>query len=81
MTRRRAPEIPADVVGDVVGVEASFRAKQLTVRVAPRARVELEGEGEARTCRTGIPPSGTKDGETYRDVSATVTIRARVGRT
>ena len=62
---------------DAVAIEARCRARELVVRKAPRARVSFVGEGEVEHHREGIPPTGTEDGERYRDVEAEISIRSR----
>jgi hypothetical protein len=64
---------------DAVGVDASFRAKQLYVKTPPHARVIFEGnDGRETTRRVGIPPTGTQSGHGYRDVSVRVNARGRL---
>lgn len=63
---------------DAVAIGASCRAERLAVGAAPRARVAFEGDGDVETHRTGIPPTGTEDGEEYRNVSVEVRIRGRL---
>ncbi|MBX3217724.1 MAG: hypothetical protein KF850_37305 [Labilithrix sp.] len=63
---------------DAVVIGASCRAEKLAVGAAPRARVAFDGEGDVETHRTGIPTTGTEDGQEYRNVSVEVSIRGRL---
>lgn len=60
-----------------VAISASFRAREMRVKVPPRARIAFEGEGHVETRRVGIPPEGTAAGETYQDVEVATEIASR----
>lgn len=63
-----------DAVIEIIG---RARAAVLDVDVPARTRVDFVGSGTVETRREGVPPTGARPGETYRDVDVEVRIAAK----
>jgi hypothetical protein len=59
-----------------VELSASLHADTMRVDEPAHAEVRLTGEGRITTQREGLPPGGTRQGETYRDVRVGVNIHS-----
>jgi hypothetical protein len=59
-----------------VELSASLHADTMRVDEPAHTEVRLTGEGGITTQREGLPPGGTRQGETYRDVRVGVKIHA-----
>lgn len=67
-------------IADIIGISARLHGDELHVTTPPRARVRTISTGSVRATRRGIPATGTKSGETYRDVEIEVRITAGTAR-
>lgn len=59
-----------------LGIEASARAEELSVRKAANTKVIFTGEGKVATRRVNLPSRGAHSGQVYRRAFVTTRIHA-----
>lgn len=59
-----------------LSIEASARARKLSVHEAANTKVRFTGRGKVVTRRENLPPSGAESGEVYHHAAVTTRIHA-----